>query len=685
MNNESVCIRLNFHSAVPGCNNKFSDLRKLVYKPSFVMRKSIITGLLIILSASVSWSQDITGLVARSSFPGTGTVIIFDSTRVHVEESGLSHVYTHRLYKVQTAGGAKGLSVIKYDYDPLSAWSQIQRVVIYRADGSRVELDTSKVLDYPQPARAIYWGAREKMLAVGKLEPGDALEVFLYRKGFTYALLSDGPGDDDRYAPPMRGHFYDIVPFWSSDPVLVKSYEVSIPKTKTLQYEVYNGALASKAWINGDRMVYTFSAKDIKPWKGESRSVDASDIAPKLLLSTSPDWKAKSLWFYSVNEEYGSFKSSPEIKKKVDELVRNARDEYDSVSILTHWVADEIRYLGLTMGKGEGYTLHKGEMDFTDRCGVCKDKAGMLITMLRAAGFEAYPAMTMAGSRIDYIPADQFNHCVSVVKSRRDGKYHLLDPTWVPFIRELWSSAEQQQNYLMGVPEGADLAETPLSDPAKHYLRISGMSVISADGTLEGEYTVTAEGQIDASIRGIFTRGFIADRAAALEKEILRISPQAQVLAVNCEDPVNYMAAPISLHYSIRIPDYAIVTNDELIFTPFVMAGFFNRAQPHTTFSTNMDKREYPFRDRTSHAVSLSEKIVLPAAAKTVVKPDNDTDTGPGATFRGEYSVEDTRLLVNFTADYPKRIYQPEDWPSFRKAVEYQNKLASSPVRWKMK
>ena len=88
----------------------------------------------------------------------------------------------------------------------------------------------------------------------------------------------------------------------------------------------------------------------------------------------------------------------------------------DSISLLTHWAADEIRYSGISMGPGEGYTLHSGEMNFTDRCGVCKDKAGMLITMLRAAGFESYPAMTMAGSRIDYIPADQFNHSVTVVK-----------------------------------------------------------------------------------------------------------------------------------------------------------------------------------------------------------------------------------------------------------------------------
>ena len=97
----------------------------------------------------------------------------------------------------------------------------------------------------------------------------------------------------------------------------------------------------------------------------------------------------------------------------------------------------------------------------------------MLITMLRAAGFESYAAMTMAGSRIDYIPADQFNHSVTVVKLR-NGNYKILDPTWVPFLRELWSSAEQQQNYLMGLPEGADLMETPISAPDNHFFRIKG-------------------------------------------------------------------------------------------------------------------------------------------------------------------------------------------------------------------
>lgn len=178
----------------------------------------------------------------------------------------------------------------------------------------------------------------------------------------------------------------------------------------------------------------------------------------------------------------------------------------EKIAVLTHWVADNMRYSGISMGKGEGYTLHNTQMNFTDRCGVCKDKAALLISMLRMAGFEAYPAMTMAGSRVESIPADHFNHSVAVVKLS-SGTYMPLDPTWVPFLRELWSSAEQQQNYLPGVPEGSDLQITPLSAPENHYFKIYANTSLDEKGTLSGEFTVMAEGQSDGAVRRIFTSG----------------------------------------------------------------------------------------------------------------------------------------------------------------------------------
>jgi hypothetical protein len=425
-------------------------------------------------------------------------------------------------------------------------------------------------------------------------------------------------------------------------------------------------------------MIYTFTKRDMKPIHTEPGMVALSDIAPKLLLSTSPDWFAKSLWFYGVNEDYGSFETTSEISAKVSEIVRDARTEVDSISLLTHRVADEIRYSGISMGEGEGFTLHAGDMTFTDRCGVCKDKAGMLITMLRAAGFESYPAMTMAGSRIDYIPADQFNHCVTIVK-RSDGTYQLLDPTWVPFLRELWSSAEQQQNYLMGLPEGADLAETPLSPPENHYFRINGQAELTSDGNYSGSFTLTAEGQSDASVRSMFTRNYKAAWKNALEGEVLRIAPQAEVVSMDFVNPYDYLSGPIVLSVHYRIPDYALVGEQEILFYPLVSAGLFKRSMAHLYANTGTEERKFPFRDRCSRLVELNEKIILPQNY-FISEPVSSNSSGSGAFYEGTIRQEGNILTVSQKATYFKRIYEPEDWPSYRQAVESQNDFAETPV-----
>jgi hypothetical protein len=612
-----------------------------------------------------------------SKYTNDNLWVIFDSTIVDVKETGQTYVLNHTLTKILNTRGAMEQSVIKFGYDPLSAFVEIKKAVIYKAGGQIIDIDVKKVQDYPAPARAIYWGAREIILEVGRLEPGDAVEVVMFRKGFTYALL--GTDEDERYIPPMKGQFYDIVEFFGPSPVRTKVYKVTVPKDKLLQYQFYNGECSTSAWMEKDKMVYVFSKKDMLPVKSESRMVALSDIAPKLLLSTSPDWFAKSTWFFKVNEDYGSFESTPEITAKVKEILCGAATEQDSVARLTHWCADEIRYSGISMGSGEGFTLHKGSMTFTDRCGVCKDKAGMLITMLRAAGFKSYPAMTMAGSRIDYIPADQFNHCVTVVKLR-DGKYQLLDPTWVPFVRELWSSAEQQQQYLMGVPEGADLATTPVSDPENHFIKINGISELSADGSLRGRITITAEGQSDAAVRGMFKYSPRTAWFQNVERELLKMWPRAKVTQVKYSDPNDYLGMNIWVAIDFQIPGFALVSGNTLMFVPLGPAGIFKSYQGQLAFDTGLKDRKYPFRDRCSRIVEINESMQIPALKNVRRMPESTVAEGDAASYKGSYQLKNTVLTFSGIARFGKRIYEPQDWPAFKAAVEAQNRFAEQSV-----
>ena len=499
----------------------------------------------------------------------------------------------------------------------------------------------------------------------------------------TYALLTD---DDSRYIPPMRGHFYDIVPFWSDQPIVDKVYQVNVLTAKKLRFSFYNdfSGVSIDSTRQGDRTLYTFRRHDIMPLKHEPSALADNDMQCKLLLSTAPDWESKSRWFYGVNEDYGSFSTIPEVSAKVRELLAPAKSEQDSISILTHWVADNIRYCGISMGEGEGYTLHNARMNFTDRCGVCKDKAGMLVAMLRAAGFKSYAAMTMAHERIDRIPADQFNHSVCVVQ-HRNGMYELLDPTWVPGVRELWSSAEQQQGYLMGLPEGADLMETPVSPAEKHYVRINGTSKIKKDGTLEGTITVTAEGQSDAAVRGVF-KARQSEWQRNLEMELLRIAPSAVIKSIEHTDEDHYLDQPVSITYKYSIPNYAIVGDKEIVFIPLSARGFYSRAMGHLYFDTTPTTRTQPFADRCSRLVEISETITLPAECESMeYNAQISGVVSPAVNYGCGFDLKGKTLTFGESAMFNKRIYDATEWPAFRQAVRNQKLVAATPVVLKKK
>lgn len=600
-------------------------------------------------------------------------VALLDSIGVVVADNGSGSFTIRQVVQVKNKAGALKYRVIKYDYDPLTAFAEFSRATVYKADGSQRSIDVTKACDYAAPARAIYWGARQIMLEIGALDAGDIIDYEISKKGFTYALLA--ADDEERFVPPMRGQFYDIVPFWVNVPTVSKIYTVDMPRTKEVQYEFYQGECRSSVRLSGDRKVLSFSVADARPFVKEPNMVDLFDVAPKLMMSSTPEWKDKSLWFNKVNEDYNSFAADPEAQKKVDELLRGKKTEMEKIAALTHWVADNIRYSGISMGKGEGYTLHTTKMNFTDRCGVCKDKAGLLISMLRMAGFEAYPAMTMAGSRIEAIPADHFNHCVTVVKLS-SGQYIPLDPTWVPFLRELWSSAEQQQHYLPGIPEGSGLLETPVSPPENHYFKLSVRTSLDADGMLRGEFTVTAEGQSDGSVRRPFTRGFMTNWRQAMENELLQVSPQARMVSVNYgTNPKDYTAGPIRITMKFEIPDYAL-TGDGLLMLRPICGRLYQGTRTYLRIDTDREERRYAFKDACSRLVELKETMTVPAGYTLRGEAKERKLASEVADFNGSLSQQNNKVNISHQLTLHKRVYDAADWNGFRTAVKAHKDMA---------
>ena len=612
---------------------------------------------------------------------GADYVTVYDFAVNRVEPSGVTYVESYIIYKLLTPAGCRNQSVLRWNYDPQSSHVEVREVNVVRGT-ERIPVDTSRVHDLPAPQSAIYWRDRTKTLQLPRLQVNDGIEVRVFRKGFTYALLARDAPADERYIPPMPGEYFDIVLFADAAPIIEKKYVLRLPLGKRLHSEVYNGPLYSGTSYTGETTEYAWWGFDLPPRPQEPQQPDQSDFVPKVVMATVADWEAKSRWFFDVNRN--QFEVTPEIKAKVDEIldeagVSSASDERKAGALL-HWVAQNIRYSGQTMGKGEGFTLHPGSMIFEQRSGVCKDIAGMLVTMMRAADLASFGAMTMAGSRIDSVPADQFNHCVCALR-KDDGSLEMYDPTWVPYNNNIWSLLEAEQHYLVGTPEGESLSRIPYSPPEESPLRVVHEARLGDDGTLEGTFKLSGSGALDGRLRRMisgtrrqelpfaFARILspIGKRVEQIEFDYLEPGDFSRDMWVTVRYRVERFALPVAGGFEFSSPMMSVVLND---------ASLFRAAQTKWGEDRKTDVFLY-----YTQLVEGEENIRLPDGYKAVDPPSSEEIDETYAYFKGTSRMDGRNLAVTQRAEIRRRQIPPDGYAGFKRAIDQAKKWGGTSFR----
>jgi len=603
-----------------------------------------------------------------SAYEEANRLVLFDRTEIDVEESGLSHVYHHRFVKVLEPDGALALRAKRFDFDPASNMIEIVAVRVHREDSTFVDVDPSTAADVTAPADyGIFWGGRMKLLSLPPLEPGDGLEFITYKKGFQIAYLDEEGTevDDERYIPPMRGHFYDVVTFQGSLPMLEKTYVVRVPRDKLIQYSQYNGEVMSSLTFNDTQLIYTFWKDDIPAVEREPRMPDLQDVVPKVVMATVPSWPEKSRWFFETNEWV--FESNPEIDQMVEEVTGGLRTDQEKIAALVHWVAQNIRYSGLSMGEGEGYTIHPSEMTFSDRCGVCKDIAGMLVTMLRSAGYNTFAAMTMAGARVEEVPADQFNHCVVALK-QEDGEYLMLDPTWAPWNNPLWSRWEGEQHFVIGSPEGEELSAIPAFTPDENLMAVTSEARVLEDGTLEGTFTMEGQGISDGRLRGVRAYRQKADVDAYLEGWLSHISDRAELLSYTLSDHRDF-TCNTTLRVEYRVPHFVEIFGDEMVFkSPGLLLVADNSAILRMAGFPDTEDRKHPAFMWAPQGVTLDETISLPRDFE-VESPEDWSKEESLASASLAWEAAGRQLSLDAKANLDRRLVPVDDFAGVKDVV----------------
>jgi tetratricopeptide (TPR) repeat protein len=167
----------------------------------------------------------------------------------------------------------------------------------------------------------------------------------------------------------------------------------------------------------GNTRILEFEADDIPALKDdEPGSPEDFPGVPLLWVSTAPDWHHAAAEYASIVDRV---LAGGNLKALARQVTGGTRDAREAANRILTWMAP-LRYASVNLGdtsivpRAPAEVLHR-------QFGDCKDLATLVVGLLRAAGFEAWPALLLTESQdnIDEAPGlNLFNHVIVRVGGR---------------------------------------------------------------------------------------------------------------------------------------------------------------------------------------------------------------------------------------------------------------------------
>jgi hypothetical protein len=197
--------------------------------------------------------------------------------------------------------------------------------------------------------------------------------------------------------------------------------------------------------------------------------------------------------------------------QQLSTVVGDAGTLDDSLRAVYRWVAQDFRYVSLSLGIG-GYQPRMPMSVWETKYGDCKDKATLFIALVRHMGVSAYPVLLSATGGVNRsLPsAYQLDHMIAAIA--RPGTteadrnhFQFLDLTSDLTPYGSLPPQEQGEFALVVFPDGRGDEVTLPADPVnlnRATIAISGE--LSPDGRFAGRYEEVASGNRQYSLRSAF-------------------------------------------------------------------------------------------------------------------------------------------------------------------------------------
>ncbi|MBN2298517.1 MAG: DUF3857 domain-containing protein, partial [Deltaproteobacteria bacterium] len=601
--------------------------------------------------------------VNAGKYPNAEVVFVDQQTWVHYAQDGTFVQWYESYVKILTEKGRRRYTSVTSSFTIPYNTTMFTVVEVLRSDGTIIKIDIAEnsreMVEQSQMESNIY-NPNDRLIRVTipEVHIGDVVHFIMFDE-FSKARMPDT--------------FSDYVPMEGTDPIARSVYTIVAPKARPLKSIALKseipGTITTEINEAGEEIVYTWVAKDVPRAYTEPRMPKLYTQAQRLLVSTIPDWGTVSRWYWNLSEPHME-KTTPEMKKTVHDLVRGIDDPDKRIEKIFRWVSQEIRYLGITAEtEAPGYEPHRVDMTFERRAGVCRDKAALLVSMLRLAGFEAFPVLIMNGPKKDpEVPQPYFNHAISCVR-KKDGTYTLMDAT-DESTKELFPAYLNNQSYLVATPQGETLLTSEVAPPEKNMMHIETKGSLDEQGNLKASSVLQFYGINDNAYRGYFSRLSAEERRQFFERIIKKIAP-GSTLAEYEITPGNMLDTTTSLKagISFEVQDFAIPGKD-MVMLPVVRLGGSIGIVNFLTGDMGLVERKYPYVTDVACGVEESFQLDLKGfVGEPASLPEFETAQTTGALWKLDISVKDHVLISNNTFAMKLPEYSPKEYLDLKQTL----------------
>ncbi|HWR15104.1 MAG TPA: DUF3857 domain-containing protein [Terriglobales bacterium] len=571
----------------------------------------------------------------------------------------------HRIFRIESQDSVEDWSSVSVYYSP---WRQDRpeiRVRVINPDGSQHVLDPKVLVDAPTSDDSeanVYDDNRLYQGPIPSVSVGSIVEQEIVIRD-REPLFAGGIGRTvrvgSRYGPVERT-------------VVLISAPASLP-VKYVTRLLPNIAMEKKQ--TDETVEYRFEQGRMEMLeKAEDNLPGDIPASPYLAFSTGSSWK-------QIADTYNALVEAKIRLADVESLVRKSIKTTDSreqkIKKLFALLHKNVRYTGVEFADAAlipafpGETLKRGYGD-------CKDKATLLVAMLRAAGVPAHLALLTTGPGEDnepHLPAMDFDHAI----------------VYVPGTPDIWIDATASRYQVGPIPpsdagrlslivrEGTtELVRIPENKPEDNLLLEKREFFLAEYGPSKIVETSLPSGIAEANYRSYYPASESKDLKEGLTDYVSSTYLAEKLTAYSYSEAAD-LNTPFQLKLEVGKGRRGFTDLDDAVVA--VLPGDITSRFPsylrgedeELSEKEKADKEKKPRQADFVFTPFITEwhyRVVPPIGFKVRALPENTKEQFGPATFSSTYSeAADGSVLANYRFDTVKGRYTAVESESLRSAL----------------